>query len=67
MLKNEIGINAGIIWQYINLNGECSLKVLERELKLNEAKLNLAIGWLFREEKIGSFEKDGEQIHFFIF
>ncbi|HBX51782.1 MAG TPA: hypothetical protein DEH02_12015 [Bacteroidales bacterium] len=66
-MKDEIGINAGLIWQHINLKGECSLKTLKKELKLNDAKTNLALGWLTREGKIGSFEKEGEQIYFLIF
>jgi len=31
MLKNEIGLNAGKIWQFINSNGECTFKMLKKQ------------------------------------
>jgi hypothetical protein len=67
MLKNEIGMNAGIVWQYVDLRGECSIKELKDELKIKEANLYLAIGWLTREGKIGVYEKEKTQLFFLIY
>lgn len=67
MLKNEIGTNAGRIWQYLEENGESNSKVLKKALKLTDAKLYMAIGWLYREGKVGLFEEGDEQVFFLIF
>lgn len=67
MLKNEIGSNAGKIWQFINSNGECTFKELKKELNLKESELYLAIGWLANERKIEIFEKEGSQMYFLIY
>jgi len=58
MITNEIGINAGRIWNLLNEQGEHSLKDLKKKLKLSERDLNMAIGWLARENNIYQSEKD---------
>ena len=58
MITNEIGINAGRIWNLLNEQGEHSVKDLKKKLKLSERDLNMAIGWLARENNIYQFEKD---------
>ena len=46
-----IGENAGLIWNVLQ-EGALSLKALKKATKLKEADLNLALGWLARENKI---------------
>ena len=61
MEKEKTGIIAGQIWQCLNEHdGNMSLKILKKELKLIDRNLFLAIGWLMREDKIFLFEKDNE-------
>lgn len=67
MLKNEIGTNAGRVWQYLEENGESNSKVMKKALKLTDANLYMAIGWLYREGKVGLFKKGKEQVFFLIF
>ena len=46
-----IGENTGLIWNALQ-EGALSLKALKKATKLKEADLNLALGWLARENKI---------------
>ena len=46
-----IGENAVLIWNALQ-EGALSLKALKKATKLKEADLNLALGWLARENKI---------------
>jgi len=46
-----IGENAGLIWCALQ-NGALSTKAIKKATKLKEADLNLALGWLARENKI---------------
>jgi hypothetical protein len=57
MLK-ETGTNAGIIWQYIDTNGQCSTIELQKRLKMNDKEFFMALGWLSREDKIDFYEKE---------
>lgn len=52
MIKHDIGINAGIIWQLLSEKGTLSLKEIEYFTKFKEPILMLALGWLARENKI---------------
>ena len=52
MVKSEIGVNAGIIWQYLDSKGECSTDALKKRLEMNDIEFNMALGWLAREGKI---------------
>jgi len=58
MKKQEIGENAGIIWQYLDTNGGCPTKELNKHLKMNEKEFYMALGWLARENKIAFYEKE---------
>lgn len=51
MIKNNIGKNAGLIWEALK-GGEKEVKALKKATQLRERDLNLALGWLAREEKI---------------
>ncbi|MDR1407565.1 MAG: winged helix-turn-helix domain-containing protein [Tannerella sp.] len=58
---NQIGENAGLVWKALNKSGRMSVKELKKETKIRTEKdLFAAIGWLAKEEKIDSAEKDGE-------
>jgi len=59
MITNEIGLNAGKIWNALNDNGEHPVKNLIKKLKMSSPDFYMAIGWLAREGKIFHFEKDG--------
>ncbi len=52
----KIGENAGAIWAALQ-GGALTTKALKKATKLKEAELNLALGWLAREDKI-SFEEN---------
>ena len=59
MLKNDIGINAGIIWQLLSEKGELSIRELGELSNFKESFILLALGWLSREDKIHFFDKNG--------
>lgn len=52
MLTAKIGENAGLVWNALQ-GGALTQKALKKATKLKEAELNLALGWLAREGKIG--------------
>ncbi|MBN2705025.1 MAG: winged helix-turn-helix domain-containing protein [Deltaproteobacteria bacterium] len=49
---SQIGIDAGKIWNELELNGEMTTGMLKKSLGLPPFELQLAIGWLAREDKI---------------
>ena len=51
-LEDEFGKNAGKVWQVINNHGTLGEIELRKTTKLDEKRLNTAIGWLARENKI---------------
>jgi len=58
---SQIGTNAGLVWKALNKSGRLSVKELKKETKLRtEKELFAAIGWLAKEGKISSAEKEGE-------
>lgn len=57
MIKPEIGINAGEIWQFIDTNGEKSFSEIEKALSMKKADVLMALGWLARENKIFFFKE----------
>jgi hypothetical protein len=45
----KIGMNAGIIWKYLDSNGGCSSKKLKERLKMNDKDFFwLWDGWLVK-------------------
>ncbi|MDR0830821.1 MAG: winged helix-turn-helix domain-containing protein [Prevotellaceae bacterium] len=58
MIKEDIGINAGIIWQLLNEKGALPISEIETETKFSREYLSYALGWLARENNIVFFEKD---------
>ena len=55
----EIGNNAGIVWNALN-EKPMTVKQLKTATKLKDAEIYLALGWLSREGKL-SFEKTGKE------
>jgi hypothetical protein len=60
MIKEAIGVNAGLIWQALE-SGALSVKALKKATKLKDKELNLALGWLAREDKV-VFVEEGEDL-----
>ncbi|MCE5330771.1 MAG: winged helix-turn-helix domain-containing protein [Bacteroidales bacterium] len=53
MIKNKIGVNAVIIWNVLNNNnGAMTFNQLEQVTQLGEKDLYLALGWLYKENKV---------------
>ncbi|MDD4226846.1 MAG: winged helix-turn-helix domain-containing protein [Mariniphaga sp.] len=59
MITNEIGLNAGKIWTFLNEKGDHSVKDLIKKIKLSTADFYMAVGWLAREGKVNQYEQEG--------
>ena len=57
MYKNDVGINAGVIWHLLSENGAMSIREIGEHTNYKEVFIFLALGWLARENKILFFEK----------
>ena len=51
-MVEKIGATAGVIWNYLDNNGQITMAALQKGTKLNKASLDMGIGWLAREGKI---------------
>ncbi|RGM47569.1 MULTISPECIES: winged helix-turn-helix domain-containing protein [Bacteroides] len=60
MNKDEIGLNAGKIWQLLSDYAKWSYGTLKRKSGLKDKELGVAIGWLARENKIELYQEDDE-------
>ncbi|WP_300701895.1 winged helix-turn-helix domain-containing protein [Bacteroides sp.] len=60
MNKNEIGLNAGKVWQLLSDNEKWSYGALKRKSGLKDKELGAAIGWLAREDKIEMYQEEEE-------
>jgi hypothetical protein len=49
---NNIGNNAGVIWNALNANGKMPETKLNKETGLGSAEFYTALGWLAREGKL---------------
>ena len=49
---NNIGNNAGILWNVLNANGKMTETKLKKESGLGSAEFYTALGWLAREGKL---------------
>lgn len=54
MTHEIIGLNAGKIWETLNENGKLTSSKLAKMTELKKDEVMLAIGWLFKEDKIGT-------------
>lgn len=60
MDKHIIGENAGVIWRLLNNGERWEYESLKAASGLSDRDLNLAIGWLARENKI-FFERSKDE------
>ena len=51
---NNIGNNAGILWNVLNANGKMTESKLKKESGLGSAEFYTALGWLAREGKLNN-------------
>lgn len=65
MKKDEIGLNAGIVWQLLSDNAKWSYGSLKRKSGLKDKELGAALGWLAREGKI-EFEQEEEELFLYL-
>ncbi len=49
---NNIGLNAGLVWNALNANGKMTETKLKKETGLASADFYAALGWLAREGKL---------------
>lgn len=59
MIKDEIDVNAGILWDLLAEKGILSIKELEEDTEFSSLTLGMVLGWLFRENKVKFTEKNG--------
>lgn len=52
MIKSDISINAGTIWQLLSQKRKLSILELIELTEYSDFYMNLALGWLARENKI---------------
>ena len=60
MDREEIGLNAGLVWNALNESGGLTLKGLKKVTKLKDKQLYAALGWLSREDKVTIEEVEGD-------
>jgi hypothetical protein len=51
-IESIFGVNAGIVWNALNLNGPMNIDNLVKATTLNTEEIYAALGWLGRENKI---------------
>ena len=61
MMTENAGEIAGRIWNALNGSEGMTLKEIKTAAKLKEKELYLGLGWLLREDKIYSFDAEGEE------
>ncbi len=60
-MNEKVGTWAGQIWTALSENGAMNGKDLKKAAKLKNAnELNMALGWLLREDKVTITEEDKE-------
>lgn len=65
MDKNDIGFNAGKIWQLLSNNAKWSYGDLKMKSGLKDKELGAALGWLAREDKI-EIEQQEEELSVYL-
>lgn len=51
-MSDVIGNAAGVVWQYLNKNGETSVSKMIKDTKLDTKVAQRALGWLANEDKL---------------
>ena len=65
MNRNEIGVNAGKVWQLLSNNEKWSYGLLKRKSGLKDKELGADLGWLSRESKI-EFDQCDEELYVYL-
>ena len=60
MDREELGLNAGLVWNALNESEGLTLKGLKKVTKLKDKQLYAALGWLSREDKVTIEEVEGD-------
>jgi len=56
-MVKSIGETAGLIWRYLEENGETSVPQLTKNIKADDFVIAAALGWLAREAKVDIYAK----------
>ncbi|HML64790.1 MAG TPA: winged helix-turn-helix domain-containing protein [Dysgonomonas sp.] len=59
MLKNDIGIDAGLIWRLLSENKVLSIREIGEFSGYRDSMIFLALGWLARENKVSFKDNNG--------
>lgn len=59
MIKKDIGTGAGDIWQLLISHGCLSLRQIGERIHRKDSFILLAIGWLYKEDKIKIVDREG--------
>jgi hypothetical protein len=57
-MQDEIGNAAGVVWEFLDRQGETVLVTLKDRTGLSEGILFMALGWLAREEKVNLLKEE---------
>ncbi len=55
---SSIGDTAGRVWSYLEKNGRSSISAVEKGIKAPKRQVQMALGWLAREDKIDLAEEN---------
>lgn len=58
-MNQEIGLNAGALWEFLTEKPSSTVEQAAKSLKLKENQVAMAAGWLAREGKL-QLEQDGK-------
>ncbi len=56
-MQDKIGELAGKVYAFLDDNGESSMSEIAESVEGSRSKVNMAIGWLAREEKLDFVDK----------
>lgn len=60
MIKNDIGTNAGVIWNLLSGSKKMTIREIGERTHDRDAMICFALGWLAREDKVYfTVEDDG--------
>jgi len=57
-MKNQIGLTAGKIWNYLRDKDEVNIAAIPKALDEKALTVQMALGWLAREDKV-EFRTEG--------
>lgn len=56
-MNRRIGELAGEVWEHLEENGETSLTQVSNTINAPKSKVDMAIGWLAKEDKLDFIDK----------